>query len=309
MTQKISAEGYATLCDALATATWYRRPFKQLISLLLADCPELLTQLNFDQSKRETAEKLIALLKGDERRYQDLTLALMVELSSRTHFPDIENLGEPERSNRLADARAATARLKDLVSTHQTLLKKKEEFQKHIQHERSSAKANQLHLEALAALRDRFLELQQCPMEPQSRGRAFEGFLHDLFNLFDLAPRLGYKLDSEQIDGSFRFDTDDYIIEAKWTKDPSTRSDADTFAAKVQTKGKSALGLFVSVNGFTRDFRERFRERTPFLTMDGGDLFLILEGRIRLNEALLAKKRWANETGSCYHPVTEILGT
>lgn len=309
MTQRISAEGYTALCDALATATWYRKPFKQLVSLHLAEYPELLTQLNFDRRKRETAEELIALLKRDERQYQDLTLALMVELSSRTHFPDIENLGEPERSNRLADARAAIARLKDLVNTHQGLLKDKEEFQKHIQHERSSAKEYQLHLEALAALRNRFLELQQRPMEPQSRGRAFESFLHDLFKLFNLAPQPGYKLDSEQIDGSFRFDTDDYILEAKWTKDPSTRADADTFAAKVQTKGKSALGLFVSVNGFTKDFRERFRERTPFLTMDGSDLFLILEGRIRLNDALLAKKRWANETGSCYYPVTEIIKT
>lgn len=307
MAHKISADGYDALREALATTTWYRAEFKQLIHALLRDHPELLAPLNFDQTKRIVSGELVSALMRNERRYQDVTLSLMVELSAKSRFPDIERQEEPKRAELLAKARDSVARLKELTGTHKAMLEQQEKVQEQIQHHRSTAQENRSHADALADLKARFLELQSGGMEPQARGRAFERFLHDLFALFDLEPRLAYKLDSEQIDGSFCLDTDDYILEAKWMQNPAGRPDADLFAAKVRTKGKNALGLFVSVAGFTKDFLDRFHESTPFLTIDGSDLYLILEGRIRLTDALLAKKRWANDTGSCHRPVTEIL--
>ncbi|RMB58710.1 hypothetical protein [Tessaracoccus antarcticus] len=307
MTQKIRADGYEALREALATTTWYRNEFKRLVHTLLREHPELLTPLNFDQTKREVSDDLVLLLMRHERKYQDVTLGLMVELSSKSKFSDIERLEEPQRGELLATAHDSVAHLRDLVGTYDAMLQKQENVQEQIQQHRSAAQKGQLHSDALADLRARFLELQSNTSAPQARGLAFEQFLYDLFRLFDLEPRLAYKLESEQIDGSLRLHTDDYIVEAKWTKQPSGRPDGDLFAAKVRTKGKNALGLFVSVNGFTQDFITRFREGTPFLTMDGSDIFLILEGRIRLTDALLAKKRWANETGSCLRSVAEIL--
>lgn len=45
----------------------------------------------------------------------------------------------------------------------------------------------------------------------------------------------------------------------------------------------------------------------PFLAFwphDGRtDLFMVLDDRIRLDDALRAKRRHANDTGSCHHPV------
>ena len=43
--------------------------------------------------------------------------------------------------------------------------------------------------------------------------------------------------------GSFTFDTDDYIVEARWRADPTDRGDGDIFAKKVERKGKNAVGL------------------------------------------------------------------
>jgi hypothetical protein len=122
-----------------------------------------------------------------------------------------------------------------------------------------------------------------------------------------LEPRLAYKIALEQIDGSFSFDTDDYILESRWRAESASRGDADIFAAKVRSKGKNALGLFVSVNGFKSTFLERFKESTPFITMEGGDLYAVLDNRIRLDDLLRAKKRHANETGSCYLPISHIV--
>ncbi len=136
--------------------------------------------------------------------------------------------------------------------------------------------------------------------DPARRGLEFEGFLTELLALFDMEPRLQYSLTHEQIDGSFSFDTDDYIVEARWRAEPSGRDAADVFAKKVQRKGKNALGLFVSVNGFTSDTLATYSEATPFMVMDGLDLIAVLEQRVRLDDLLRRKKRHANETGHCY---------
>lgn len=83
-----------------------------------------------------------------------------------------------------------------------------------------------------------------------------------------------------------------------------SRETADAFAAMVRRKGKNALGLLIAVNGFSGPALRAYAEETPFLTMDGADVFLVLDGRIRLDNLLKAKKRHANETGSCHLPAS-----
>lgn len=143
--------------------------------------------------------------------------------------------------------------------------------------------------------------------DPQARGRAFEGFLNELFRLFDLDPKAAYSLEREQIDGAFSFDTDDYVLEAKWWKTPMSRENLDVFATKVRRKGRNALGLYVAINGFTSDALAEYASCTPFTTMDGLDLMAVLEERVRLDDLLRRKKRHMNETGSCHFPASEML--
>ncbi|MEO7863120.1 MAG: hypothetical protein ABIU05_22330, partial [Nitrospirales bacterium] len=47
-------------------------------------------------------------------------------------------------------------------------------------------------------------------------GYAFEGFLSALFAAYGLAPRGSFRLQGEQIDGSFQIQRDTYLLEAKW---------------------------------------------------------------------------------------------
>ncbi|MDO5093593.1 MAG: hypothetical protein Q4D79_09280, partial [Propionibacteriaceae bacterium] len=121
--------------------------------------------------------------------------------------------------------------------------------------------------------------------------------------LFDLEPRLAYSSDVDQLDGSFRLDTDDYLIETKWTKNPLGREQADIFAQKIGRRGKLAVGLLASINDFSEPLKTAYSTSSPFITMNGSDLFLVLEGRFKLDEALLTKKRHVNDTGSCYKPL------
>ena len=152
-----------------------------------------------------------------------------------------------------------------------------------------------------------YLELR-TQADAHARGYAFESFLNRLFLLFDMEPRLAYVVDDEQIDGSLSFDTDDYIVEARWREALSSRADVDVFAEKVRRKGKNALGLFISVSGFAKTAVQRYDESTPFLAIDGGDLICVLERRIRLDDLIRSKRRHANETGSCFVSAFQLLG-
>lgn len=182
-----------------------------------------------------------------------------------TRFPDIEQLQEPDRAARLADAQAAVARLRELTEEFSSQLDEQERLRAEREANKSQAEALRKFDDDVAALRDCFLQLQTAA-DPRQRGYDFEGLLSDLFRLFDMEPRLAYRTGIEQIDGSLSFDTDDYILEAKWTAEPASREVADAFAAKVRRKGKNALGLFVAVNGLSTAALAAYRESTPFIS-------------------------------------------
>jgi hypothetical protein len=253
------------------------------------------------------ADALVERLIQDEERYRDVTLNLMLEIGSLSAFPNIELIkDEQDRVIRLEAAQRAVAHLKSLTKVYEEAASDRERVIAEREARRAQADAQRTFSDELDQLRRRFLTLQD-ESNRQRRGRDLETLLTDLFVLFDMEPRLSYSLEHEQIDGSLSFDTDDYIVEARWRAEPASRGDADIFAAKVRRKGKNALGLFVSVAGLSRDAIEQYSESTPFVAVDGTDLYLVLDQRIRLDDLLKIKKRHANETGACFIPASTVL--
>jgi len=235
--KRISTEAYQALRDALAVVTWFKRPFQTFLRTALRDHPELVARLDFSDTKRNVADELVARLVEYEDRYRDVTIRLMLEIAAMTRFPDIENLAEPDRAARLEEARDAATRLKML--TEQFAGRLAEQEREHAKREANRAQAAALSQfeDDVAALKARFLALQPAT-DARRRGYEFEALLSDMFKIFDMEPRLGYATETEQIDGSLSFDTDDYILEAKWTADAVDRATADAFAMKVRRKGK-----------------------------------------------------------------------
>ena len=153
---------------------------------------------------------------------------------------------------------------------------------------------------------DRILVLGK--LKPQDRGPQFEGFLTDLFAAYELAPRGAFRLTGEQIDGSFRLNTETYLVEAKWHGPQIGFADLMTFSGKVSGKAAWARGLFVSNSGFTADGLEAFGRgrQTNLICMDGLDLYEVLARRVSLTAVLEAKVRRAAETNRAYVPVREL---
>jgi hypothetical protein len=155
----------------------------------------------------------------------------------------------------------------------------------------------------LAALKDDLIAVGS--LRPTERGIAFEKFLGDLFDFYDLAPRGSFRLKGEQIDGSFQDDGHTYLLEAKWHNDRIGRAALAILNETVTSKAKWSRGLIVSYSGFSPDGLEAFERGRPvaLIAMDGLDLYEVLDRSMPLPGILRAKARCAAETNRCFVPV------
>lgn len=158
-------------------------------------------------------------------------------------------------------------------------------------------------------LRDELLRVST--LEAHARGRAFEGFLCDLFQVFDLIPKKAFSLVGEQIDGSFQLNSEIYLLEAKWEAQKIGQAELLTFAGKVQSKAEWTRGVFISNSGFTEAGLQAFGlgRRTNIICVDGLDLYHVIEGKLSLVEVLEAKTRRAAETNRAHVPVRELFAS
>jgi hypothetical protein len=139
-------------------------------------------------------------------------------------------------------------------------------------------------------------------------GYSLEDILEQLFPLFDLDYRKSYKTDTQQIDGHFRFESFNYLVEAKWRADQPNESEIGGFERKIETKLESTRGIFVSINGFRNEVIKQFEGKgSKILFMTGEDLIYLLEGRIDLKEALRIKVDKAAQEGKVLIPILSMV--
>jgi len=305
--KRIAPNAYDALVEALAVIYWIKADFQRFLRSQLREHPELLAELQFDEPKRATAQKLVTRLSQHEDRYQGVTIGLMQAIAQfDDEFTHLRRWEDADQ--KIASARAAVVEVRKWVENHSDLAAKREATMAEAHETQRAAEARRSLERLLGEMKDQYLSMMQATGAEQERGLKFEGILNELFNLWDLQARGPFLISNEQIDGAFTFDTDDYILEARWRKDPTSRGDLDTFAAKIARKATNTRGLFISINGFGAPALESHRERgTAMILMDGTDLYSVLDGRISLTEVLERKRRHASETGDPYLQVRQML--
>jgi restriction endonuclease Mrr len=138
----------------------------------------------------------------------------------------------------------------------------------------------------------------------QKSGYDLEDILKELFALSEIDYKKSYRTDTQQIDGHFKFDGFNYLLEAKWRKDQPNESEIGGFKRKVDTKLDSTRGFFISVNGFREEVIKEFNGHgANIILMSGEDLMHILEGRIDLRDAIHLKIEKASQYGIVYAKV------
>jgi hypothetical protein len=160
---------------------------------------------------------------------------------------------------------------------------------------------------SLDELRAEFLALHGLGGR-QEAGLRLEGLLTRLFTVFDLEPNGPFRVVGEQIDGSFDLDREVYLLEAKWTGEPTNQAALLVLRGKVEGKSQFTRGLFLSINGYTREAVEAItRGKAPnFVMVDGSHLYRVLDGHIRLDVLLRRLIRHLAETGMPYLPAANF---
>jgi hypothetical protein len=144
-------------------------------------------------------------------------------------------------------------------------------------------------------------------LNPQTRGYAFEKFLKQLFDCFGLDARDAFRLQGEQIDGSFVLGNETYLLEAKWQAAPCGNAELHAFHGKVEQKAAWTRGLFISYSGFTEEGLHAFGRGKRVICMDGYDLSEALSRELALDHVLHKKVRYAAETGVAFIRVRELM--
>lgn len=300
----MNPSAYLALVEALTAIFWNKKPFERYVRAMLKNHSELLARVDFTATKREVSGHLVDLLRANEARYLDLTVALMLDIADMETFPNLAS--QPDSEMMMAKATAAVAELRRWTAKQREVIAEHEAHAVSIAESVKRAQEDRVFAQAHADLKQRFMALHGA-LDVHQRGRDFEGFINEVFALYDLEPRASYSLEHEQIDGAFTYDTDHYVLEAKWWKEAIGRSMLDVFKANIERKGKNTLGLYVSMSGFTSDALAVYSYSTPFITMDGLDFMAVLDQRIRLDDLIRRKKRHASETGHCFLPVAKIF--
>jgi hypothetical protein len=112
----------------------------------------------------------------------------------------------------------------------------------------------------------------------------------------------------EQIDGSFELDYEVYLLEAKWHQEPSPAADLYVFREKVEGKSKFTRGVFLSINGVSRDAVDAItRGKQPnFFIIDGYDVMMLLEDIMNLPVFLRRRQRLLAEEGHVCVPFGQL---
>lgn len=140
---------------------------------------------------------------------------------------------------------------------------------------------------------------------PQQKGYEFESIIFQLFKAAGLSPRKSYKINGEQIDGSFVLDNEIYLLETKWTSTEIGKNELSYFNSKVQSKSRLSRGLFISLSNYTSEAIDTFSNGTIvcIVLMTVQELAMVLQKKIPIQTIIKDKIRMLAEEGKPYKPM------
>ena len=276
--------------------------YKDNVEAFLVSCgiDRRFVEKHKDQAKFVWARNLLNELDEKENGFE-LQKKILTELCKLRNLPD-RDAPNPDAGLE------ALRKLKELAIENKFEIeekKKNTEQRKIIASEKQ--KIIQERAESLAELSKLFYS-SITNSNRQQAGYSLEDILERLFPIFDLDYRKSYKTGTQQIDGHFKFEGFDYLVEAKWCDDQPNENEIGGFERKVNTKLESTRGIFISINGVRDEVIKQFNGKgSNILFFSGEDLVHVLEGRIDLKEALRKKIDKAAQEGQVYMPIVSML--
>ena len=298
-TKKISAAAIMSLKDALVAIYWRKKDLRQFVELTLEN-PMIVSTIDWNENtKFESVSRLIDRMAKKQELYQTDLLKLVQEVGNMNDFSHLKYWDDSK--DKISKAKDAVAKLRNQAKGYFDTMEELKKVEVRRESTQEKLKSSMAYQQKLDELKSKFYDIASNS-NSQKRGFQFEKFLNELFLFFDLDPKSAFKIIGEQIDGAFTFDNTDYLLEAKWQEKEINAADLYTFGSKIQGKLKNTLGLFISLGPYSNECTKTGNPSTKsMILMDGVDLMQVLEGRIRLNELILIKRRHASQTGDIYY--------
>lgn len=153
----------------------------------------------------------------------------------------------------------------------------KKELERKVEEQNRILEEKRIQRQKLEKLKENFLKLKALE-DKQKRGFDIQALFFDLLELEEFEIHRPYRVQGEELDGHFKYEKFDYIVEIKWTESLTNQSDLSIFDGKIRGKGQSTRGFFLSINGFDNNAVSKFSGDSPrIILMDGQDLFSIFE--------------------------------
>ena len=188
-------------------------------------------------------------------------------------------------------------------------IKQKQQEQAGANYQRSVENATEKK-RGLSDLNTRFLVLSAATdLTPQQRGFKLEALFFDLLHFAEFEHAKPYRTSNgEQIDGHFKYEKFDYLVETKWSAGPTKQKDLSVFDGKIRGKAQSTRGLFLAAEGFDDNAVNKFSGDAPrIVLMTGEDLAIVLSGTLPIFDVMKAKVDAIVRYGKIIFPVSRIL--
>lgn len=278
-------------------AFYYKSSLKRL--LLRSGVPITMYDRHAHEAKFVLARAIFSELEAKGELGNKIAINILEEMLSIRQITEngvdkVEAFSAIESLRQLAKAALIE------TAAEESLRKRREEFEQ--QRLSSLTRRNQ----TLSKLYSDYASLVKS-QDFQGRGYALETLLKELFISHELEYRPSYRGPAQQIDGAFKFEKFDYLVEIKWTSSEADLAQLLAFKGKVDAKIQSTRGLFLSMNGFRGEVIQEFQQGSSrnVILMDGQDLVYILEGRIELTDALELKTTKAAQEGIIFVSLRE----
>jgi len=300
-----SPNAILALKEALTHIYWKKQDLRSFVYHSIEN-KILISTIDWDNNKKaESVGILIDRMVARPDLYEGDLLRLFNVVM---HFDDFTHLRQwDDADSKIQKAKDSVEALRKHAEAYFQLKEEREQAEARKAIFANMQKEKESFSNMISVLKDDFSRLV-TEQNAQKRGFAFEKFLNSLFMLFDLEPKESFRIVGEQIDGAFTFDGNDFLLEAKWQKEPINLGDLYKFGGKIEGRLKLTLGLVISLNGFIKDYNE---SKSPLLKtmllMDGADLMAVLENRIDLKDMLFRKRRHASDTGDIFFRFNQMM--
>jgi len=154
----------------------------------------------------------------------------------------------------------------------------------------------------LQNLYQRFCSIIISKMSPQKLGFELEKIFSEILLLEEFEYSPPYRTEIEQIDGIFKHEKFDYLIEIKFESSLTKKESLSIFDDKIRNKAQSTRGFFLAMNGFDQEHIKDFMGHSPrLILMDGQELVAVLDGRTTLYDVVSTKVRELVKNGTIFY--------